>query len=150
MSVLDIARELRKSYSATQTKVNRKGCGRSDVRVQRRRWSAAEADRVVELAAAGTSMADIAAALGRSEVATMSQAARLGVAGVSDPKLWSKARTGRRKAGNSTNYGTQGTTSKTKDIRDCLTCRLPFMSEWKGNRRCQPCEDRTASEGLDD
>lgn len=33
--VLDIARALGKTYGATQTRVNRKGCGRSEAKVKR-------------------------------------------------------------------------------------------------------------------
>ncbi|QIX22403.1 hypothetical protein FOB41_15235 [Agrobacterium pusense] len=149
-SILDIARELGKSFAATQTRVNRKGCGRSAATVRRGKWTAAEIDKVVELAEAGTSMAEIAGIIGRSELAVMAQAARSGVPSVADPKNWTTSKPVRMKSGNMTNYGSQGTTSKSKAIRVCMTCRGPFMSEWIGNRRCQPCKTRTASEGMDD
>lgn len=149
-SILDIARELGKSYAATQTRVNRKGCGRSAATVRRDKWAAPENDTVRRMAGAGNSMAEIAAVIGRSEVAVMAQAARLGVAGVTDPKLWTTSKPGRVKSGNMTNYGSQATRSKSKAIRVCMTCRGPFMSDWIGNRRCRPCKTRTASEGMDD
>lgn len=149
-SILDIARELGKSYAATQTRVNRKGCGRSAATVRRDKWTATENDTVRRMADAGNSMAEIASVIGRSEVAVMAHAARLGVTGVADPENSMTSKPARMKSGNMTNYGSQGTTSKFKAIRVCMTCRGPFMSEWIGNRRCQPCKTRTASEGMDD
>lgn len=148
-SILDIARELGKSFAATQTGVNRKGCGRSAATVRRDKWNATENDTVRRMAGAGNSMAEIAAVIGRSEVAVMAQAARLGVAGVTDPKLWTTSKSGRVKSGNMTNYGAPASTSKSKAIWVGMTCRGPFMSDWIGNRRCQPCKTRTASEGMD-
>lgn len=95
-AILDIARELGKSYAAKQTRVNRKGCGRSAATVHRGKWTAPENDTVLKLTEAGSSMAEIAAVIGRSEVAVMAQAARLGVAGVADPSFGRRRSRGAR------------------------------------------------------
>lgn len=78
-AVLDVPRALGKTYGATQTRVNRKGCGRLKTQIRRTKWTDAGVARVRALKEAGKSTAEIAAELGRSEVAVMSKAASIGV-----------------------------------------------------------------------
>lgn len=155
-NILDIARMVGKSYGAVQTRIHRKGCGKQvgSNQVKRQRWTAEENDQIVAMRRLGKPFADIASALGRTEVAIMSQASRLGITGdpkTSTPSRAAVSRVGSGPKGNSSRYDRQGRENprqaNQKAIRTCMTCFQPFMSEWIGNRMCQPCKNRAEEYG---
>ncbi|WP_313194841.1 hypothetical protein [Shinella zoogloeoides] len=154
-NILDIARSVGKSYGAVQTRIHRKGCGKQvgSNTIKRQRWTVEENDQIVAMRRLGKPYHEIASALGRTEVALMSQAMRLGI--TTDPKTALPTKTLPRDSkpskGNISRYDRQGRENSRqagqKAIRPCITCKEPFMSEWIGNRMCQPCKNRTEEYG---
>lgn len=155
-NILDIARMVGKSYGAVQTRINRKGCGKQvgSNQIKRQRWTAEENDLIVSMHRLGKQFGEIAVALGRSEVALMAHASRLGInvdPKTSTPSRAAVRRPGSGQKGNSSRYDRQGRENprqaSQKAIRTCMTCFTPFMSEWIGNRMCQPCKNRAEEYG---
>lgn len=101
-SVMDISRAVGKSYQATQTRANRKGCGRSGRPVKRTRWSGEENAKLLELRKLGQSALEIAAELGRTEYAVATQICRLGFGTPEHPVHTPTA--DRRQKGNHSRY----------------------------------------------
>ena len=148
-SVMDISRAVGKSYKATQTRANRKGCGRSGIPVKRARWSGEDNAKLLELRKLGQSAQEIATVLGRTEHAVATQICRLGIGTPERPAHTANSER-QKQNGNRSRYEATDAAASKRKIRVCLTCQKPFMSEWKGNRRCDPCKKRTASDGMDD